>query len=47
MKDLKAFYQQTAQDYDMELHDVERIAKIYPEDQFYTKLEEFIANRSK
>lgn len=47
MKKSIGFYQQTAQDYDMNIHDVLKIARTYPEEEFYTKLEEFIANRYK
>ena len=39
------FIIQTAHDYDMPVHEVKRIAKLFP-DQFYEKLEEFIKNRA-
>lgn len=42
----QGFIEQTAADYDMPVHEVERIAKLYPND-FYNKLEEYIANKSK
>lgn len=42
----QGFIEQTAKDYDMEIYDVERIAKFYP-DEFYDKLEEFISDRAK
>jgi hypothetical protein len=41
----EGFIIQTALDYDMEIHEVERIAKLYPND-FYNKLEEFITDRA-
>lgn len=41
----EGFIIQTALDYDMEIHEVERIAKLYPND-FYNKLEEFITDRT-
>lgn len=41
----KSFLEQTAKDYDMPLHEVERIANLYP-DNFYQKLEEYISDRS-
>ena len=41
----QGFIEQTAYDYDMPLHEVERIAKLFP-GEFYTKLEEFISLRS-
>lgn len=37
--------EQTAVDYDMPVHEVERIAKLYP-NEFYIKLEEYIASRN-
>lgn len=40
------FIQQTAHDYDMDVHEVERIYKLFPKN-FYEKLEEFISERSK
>lgn len=40
------FIEQTAHDYDIPIHEVERIAKLYPND-FYTKLEEYISERAK
>jgi hypothetical protein len=40
------FLQQTAIDYDMPLHEVERIARLFPND-FYSELEEYISNRAK
>jgi hypothetical protein len=42
----EGFIHQTARDYDMPVHEVERIARLFP-DQFYEKLEEFIADRSR
>ncbi len=36
---------QTARDYDMELYDVERIAKVYPESELYERLEEHLKER--
>lgn len=41
------FLNQTALDYDMDLWEVERIYKLYPRDQFYDKLEEFISERAR
>ena len=38
------FIEQTAHDYDMPVHEVQRIAKLFP-DEFYEKLEEYIYNR--
>ena len=38
------FIIQTAHDYDMPIHEVQRIARLFP-DQFYEKLEEFIKER--
>jgi hypothetical protein len=38
------FIEQTAHDYDMPVHEVQRIAKLFP-DEFYEKLEEYIQNR--
>lgn len=40
------FIQQTADDYDMDVYEVERIYKLFPKN-FYEKLEEFISERSK
>lgn len=40
------FLKQTARDYDMPLHEVQRIHKLFP-NEFYSKLEEYIDNRSK
>jgi DNA-binding NtrC family response regulator len=42
----KGLIEQTAIDYDMEVSEVERIAKFYPND-FYEKLEEYIMDRSR
>jgi hypothetical protein len=42
----QGFIEQTAHDYDMPLHEVERIAKLFP-NEFYAKLEEYISNRAK
>ena len=42
----KAFIEQTAKDYDMPVHEVERIARLFP-DFFYEKLEEYIAARAR
>ncbi len=42
----QGFIEQTANDYDMPIHEVERIAKLYP-DNFYEKLEEYITDRAK
>lgn len=39
------FLKMTAMDYDMQLHNVERIARLWP-DEFYAKLEEWIKERS-
>lgn len=41
-----SFLEQTARDYDMPVHEVKRIHKLFPED-FYSKLEEYIGTRSK
>ena len=42
----QGFIEQTAHDYDMPVHEVERIAKLYPEQkEFYEKLEEYIRSR--
>lgn len=41
----QGFIEQTAFDYDMEVSEVERIAKTYP-DEFYEKLEAFILDRA-
>jgi len=43
---IKDFLEQTAKDYDMPYHEVERVARLFP-DKFYEKLEEFIANRAR
>lgn len=40
------FIEQTARDYDMPIHEVERIAKLFP-NKFYEKLEEYISDRAK
>jgi hypothetical protein len=40
------FIEQTAHDYDMPIHEVERIYKLFP-NEFYDKLEDYISNRSK
>jgi hypothetical protein len=40
------FIEQTAHDYDMPIHEVERIAKLFPND-FWEKLEEHISDRAK
>jgi hypothetical protein len=39
---------QTANDYDMEIQEVERIARLYPNypNEFYEKLEEYITYRA-
>ena len=42
----QGFINQTAEDYDMPVHEVERIARLFPK-QFYEKLEEYITERSK
>lgn len=42
----QGFIEQTAHDYDMPVHEVERIANQFP-NQFYEKLEEYILNREK
>jgi hypothetical protein len=42
----KAFIEQTAKDYDMPIHDVYLIAKLFP-NEFYQRLELYIYNRSK
>ena len=41
----QSFIIQTAEDYDMPLHEVEIIAKKYPNN-FYEKLEEYIKDRA-
>ena len=41
---MESFIIQTAQDYAMEVHEVQRIYELYP-DNFYEKLEEYIKNR--
>jgi hypothetical protein len=41
----EGFLNQTAQDYDIPLHEVEKIAKYFP-DEFYQKLEEYIKGRA-
>lgn len=40
------FIEQTAEDYDISVHEVEKIIKMFPYD-FYSKLEEYIINRAK
>jgi hypothetical protein len=42
----QGFIEQTAHDYDMLVHEVERIAKLFP-NEFYVKLEEYISDRAK
>jgi hypothetical protein len=42
----QVFIEQTAKDYDMPVHEVERIAKLLP-NEFYDKLEEYISDRAK
>jgi hypothetical protein len=42
----QGFIKQTAHDYDMPVREVERIAKLFPND-FYAKLEEHISDRAK
>jgi hypothetical protein len=42
----QGFIKQTANDYDMPVHEVERIAKLFP-NEFYSKLEEYISDRAK
>lgn len=42
----KGFIEQTANDYDMPIEEVERIKALYP-DKFYTKLEEYLTKRAK
>ena len=42
----EGFLKQTAQDYDMNIEDVKRIANNHP-NEFYIKLEEFIKDRAK
>ncbi len=42
----EGFIIQTAYDYDMPLHEVKRIARLFP-NEFYEKLEEYISNRAK
>jgi hypothetical protein len=42
----QGFIEQTAHDYDMPVHEVERIAKLFP-NEFYEKLEEYISDRAK
>lgn len=41
----KGFIEQTAKDYDISVYEVERISKIYPEDEFYERLEEHISSK--
>lgn len=41
----QAFIEQTAHDYDMPVHEVERIAKFFP-NEFYEKLEEYVKIRA-
>jgi hypothetical protein len=40
------FIKQTAHDYDMPIHEVERIVNLFP-NEFYAKLEEYISDRAK
>jgi hypothetical protein len=40
------FIEQTARDYDMPVHEVEKIARLYP-NEFYEKLENYISERAK
>ena len=40
------FIEQTAEDYNIPVHEVEKIIKMYPYD-FYSKLEEYLINRAK
>jgi hypothetical protein len=42
----QGFIEQTARDYNMPINEVERIAKLYP-NEFYVKLEEYISDRAK
>ena len=42
----QVFIKQTAKDYDMPVHEVEKIAKLFP-NEFYAKLEEYISDRAK
>lgn len=46
MENSKSFLEQTALDYDMPLHEVERIARLFP-NELYEKLEEYIKFRAK
>lgn len=41
----KSFLYRAAQDYDMDIYDVERIYRLYPES-FYEELERFIKDRA-
>lgn len=43
---MEDFIIQTANDYDMPVHEVERIIKLYPKN-YYEELENFIKQRSK
>ena len=45
MKEINSYLAQTADDYDMPYHEVERIHTLFP-DEFYEKLEEYIKNRA-
>ena len=42
----QVFIKQTAKDYDMPVHEVEKIDKLFP-NEFYAKLEEYISDRAK
>jgi len=42
---LNVFIEQTARDYDIPIHEVERIARLFPND-FYSKLEGYISDRA-
>ena len=42
----QGFINQTANEYDMSVREVERIAKLFP-NEFYAKLEEYISDRAK
>jgi len=42
----QGFIEQTANDYDMPIHEVERIAKLFP-NEFYAKLEDYVSDRAK
>lgn len=41
----ESFIIQTAKDYDMPVHEVERILRLYP-NEFYEKLEEWLQHRN-